>query len=229
MAVFAGQYVDPNGRTWQANSVARLVPGSSSIAQVARHRRIHNGTTYQAQAAARRIVAEGWNALSAEARTAWKSGASEAAFNRDNHTNGVRNGFIYFSRANFASAWYLSKADRVDNETPSWSLANLSLSGFLWNPARVTLNFRTWKSPGDPRQPRLFVYNQNPARKGPPANYRNTRLIQVYEDTFTDAGTVALPLTLNMPSLPGWPCTIILRLATDGGYSQTQWCTALAE
>jgi hypothetical protein len=223
MAVYAGTYLTPEETPWLADTYGRTAPGKSNTAQVRRCKRVHALTTSRATQISRGVARGAWAALTPEARTAWKTGTVEAAFNRDNKNNGLRNGWIYFNRANFASQWYAGLSDRIHNEFPSWSLSATSLTNFSYPARQVTFNFTANKGAGNPRVPRLFVYQNHPGRKAPPLAWKNTKLMTFFDGITDDLQVVHLTLNWQFDMYPGFALTVITRVATDAGYGQTQY------
>jgi hypothetical protein len=225
MGIYKGTFVGDDDKPWLSAAVVQTPPDRSKAFHGARLRRVHNAASLKAATATRLIVRDVWEKFTPAQRNAWKYDAPEAACNRDNTTNALRNGWIYFCRANFASAWFVGKADRLVNELPSWSVQDFAITAIVLTPRTFTFGFTSYRSTGDPRQPRLFVYVSKPDRKHPPQSYKNTRCVKVYEGPFADEQVHSLPLVSPWLLIPGDSLTVMTRLATDAGYGPTRYIT----
>jgi hypothetical protein len=226
MACFTGINTGPTGGPFAGDTVARAAPGSGNTLQVARHGRGHSFGLAKAAQAARLVARDQWEKFTSAQKADWKNENYGTCYNRNNTHLATPNGWISFSRANFATAYFLGFADRLEPRLDMWTTDAYSIDGWKVSDGKFDFHFTPHRQSPVTPQPRLFIYANEPTHSGPPKCFRNTRLIEVYEGPFVDA--VPIVRTLVFPWTLRWyhSITIVTRLATDAGYDQTRYIVA---
>lgn len=223
MAIFSGTWLTGDGEPSVADAVALEPLGRSKTAHGARHRRVHNKASLGGAAACRLIVREGWETRTAQEKEAWATHPGILPNNRNRTTYPTPNGWIKFCRANYASAWFLKKADRTDLALEYWVVVLLAITDIDMAHDEFTFSYRADRWGEVAPQPRLFIYQNNPGRKGPPQTFRNTFNLKVFDGPFEDGKTYSHRLKSAWTLVPGRLLTVMTRLATDAGYAPTEW------